>query len=108
MTKENNSEKAFLDEYRMSDYERPSVTADIALFKLRAIKPDNFRKEPVKKLSLLLPPKWKRNLRLPPLKKKKLSLLPQLKWIKLLQIWLRSMKSRLQISTQRMRVISLA
>lgn len=54
MTKENNSEKAFLDEYRMSDYERPSVTADIALFKLRAIKPDNFRKEPVKKLSLLL------------------------------------------------------
>ena len=49
-----NSEKQFLEAYRQSDYERPSVTADIALFKLRGEMPDNFRKEPVKKLSLLL------------------------------------------------------
>ena len=48
------SEKQFLAKYRQSDYERPSVTADIALFKLRAEKPDSFRKEPSKKLSLLL------------------------------------------------------
>ena len=48
------SEKQFLAKYRQSDYERPSVTADIALFKLRAEKPDSFRKEPSRKLSLLL------------------------------------------------------
>lgn len=50
----NKAEQQFLDEYRLSDYERPSVTADIALFKLSAKKPASFRKEPVKKLSLLL------------------------------------------------------
>ena len=52
--KKTGGEKEFLDAYHMSDYERPSVTADIALFKLRATKPDSFRKEPVKKLSLLM------------------------------------------------------
>ncbi len=49
-----NRETQFLKTYRQSDYDRPSVTADIALFKLSAQKPDSFRKEPVKKLSLLL------------------------------------------------------
>lgn len=48
------SEKRFLKAYRQSDYERPSVTADIALFKLSTQKPDSFRKDPIKKLSLLL------------------------------------------------------
>lgn len=51
---ENKAEQLFLNDYRLSDYERPSVTADIALFKLSAKKPDSFRKEPEKKLSLLL------------------------------------------------------
>lgn len=49
-----NSEKEFLQAYRQSDYERPSVAADIVLLKLRGEKPDSFRKEPAKKLSLLL------------------------------------------------------
>ena len=48
------SEKQFLDTYRMSDYERPSVTADIVVLKLRPQKTGNFRKDPEKKLSLLL------------------------------------------------------
>lgn len=49
-----NRETQFLKTYRQSDYERPSVTADIALFKLSVTQPDSFRKEPVKKLALLL------------------------------------------------------
>ena len=50
---ERESEKRFLEAYRQADYERPSVVADIALFKLSTQKPDSFRKDPVKKLSLL-------------------------------------------------------
>lgn len=49
-----NSEKDFLKEYSLSDYERPSVTADIVVFKIRSQKSDNFRKEPKNSLALLL------------------------------------------------------
>ena len=48
------TEKEFLSSYKMSDYERPSVTADIVVFKMRSQKVDNFRKEPKNSLSLLL------------------------------------------------------
>ena len=49
-----NSEKEFLGGYSLSDYERPSVTADVAVFKMRPHQTDNFRKEPTGTLSLLL------------------------------------------------------
>ncbi len=47
-------EQNFLQSYRLSDYERPSVTADIVLFKLRKEKTDNYRQDSAAKLSLLL------------------------------------------------------
>ncbi len=48
------SEKEFLQSYDMSRYERPSVTADIVVFKLRMEQTDNFRKDSRGILSLLL------------------------------------------------------
>lgn len=51
---EMNSEKEFLKEYNISDYERPSVTADIVVFKMRCEESDSFRKDPERALSLLL------------------------------------------------------
>ena len=47
-------EKDFLEQYRLEDYPRPSVTADIVVFKLRSEETDNFRKDPKGYLSLLL------------------------------------------------------
>ena len=47
-------EQAFLQSYSMNDYPRPSVTADIVIFKIRSQKADNFRKDPKNTLSLLL------------------------------------------------------
>ena len=47
-------EKKFLDEYTLSNYEKPSVTADIALFKLRREDTDNYRRDSSSSLSLLL------------------------------------------------------
>lgn len=49
-----NSEFDYLERYSLNDYERPSVTADIAVFTIRAAEPENFRKEPKNTLSLLL------------------------------------------------------
>ena len=49
-----NSEKEFLDSYDLTAYERPSVTADIVVFKIRSQKTENFRKDPKNVLSLLL------------------------------------------------------
>lgn len=49
-----NTEKEFLSSYSLSDYERPSVTADVVVFKMRPQRSDNFRKEPKNHLSLLL------------------------------------------------------
>lgn len=48
------SEKEFLSNYKIADYERPSVTADIAAFMLSSEESGNFRKSPGKKLQLLL------------------------------------------------------
>lgn len=47
-------EQQFLKEYKLSDYERPSVTADIVLFKLRKEERNNYRQDSASKLSLLL------------------------------------------------------
>ncbi len=49
-----NDEKTFLKSYSLSDYERPSVTADIVAFKLSSEDSENYRLNPGKKLSLLL------------------------------------------------------
>ena len=47
-------EQSFLQDYRLSDYERPSVTADVVLFKLRKEENNNYRQDSAAKLSLLL------------------------------------------------------
>lgn len=48
------SEKEFLSGYKLSDYERPSVTTDVAAFMIRPQENDNYRRNPENKLSLLL------------------------------------------------------
>ena len=48
------SEKEFLSNYNLSDYERPSVTADVAAFMVGAGDKTSYRKNPEKKLLLLL------------------------------------------------------
>lgn len=48
------SETEFLQQYGLSDYERPSVTADIVVFKISPRKTDRSRKAPENVLSLLL------------------------------------------------------
>ncbi|MBR0485323.1 MAG: NUDIX hydrolase [Oscillospiraceae bacterium] len=50
----NQEEKEFLKSYRLEDYPRPSVTADIAVFSLHNQEQAGYRKEPEKKLCLLL------------------------------------------------------
>ncbi len=47
-------EKQFLQDYSLSDYERPSVTADIVAFKLRRRDSENYRQNVQTRLSLLL------------------------------------------------------
>ncbi|MBE6877383.1 MAG: NUDIX hydrolase [Ruminococcus sp.] len=47
-------EQEFLKNYRLEDYPRPSVTADIAVFSLHNKIQPGYRKEPEKKLCLLL------------------------------------------------------
>ncbi len=48
------SEKEFLNNYHIEDYERPSVTADVAAFMIRRTEEESYRKEPESRLSLLL------------------------------------------------------
>lgn len=48
------TEQEFLKTYDLSKYDRPSVTADIAIFAIRRIQPDSYRREPTRELSLLL------------------------------------------------------
>ncbi len=48
------SEKEFLAGYKLSDYERPSVTADVAAFMIGAEDNISYRKDPENKLLLLL------------------------------------------------------
>ena len=47
-------EKSFLSEYSIENYERPSVTTDIAVFALRYEENENYRLNSSKKLSILL------------------------------------------------------
>lgn len=48
------SEKEFLENYRVNDYERPSVAADIVIFTILDKESDNYRKLGTKSLSILL------------------------------------------------------
>lgn len=48
------SEKEFLEGYKLSDYERPSVTADVAAFMISPQDKENYRRNPENKLLLLL------------------------------------------------------
>ncbi len=48
------NEKEFLSDYKLSDYERPSVTADVAAFMIRSENRISYRKNPENKLQLLL------------------------------------------------------
>jgi ADP-ribose pyrophosphatase YjhB (NUDIX family) len=48
------SEKAFLSEYNINDYERPSLTTDVAAFMISTEEKQNERKGPDNKLRLLL------------------------------------------------------
>ena len=47
-------ESEFLKNYSLSDYERPSVAADVALFRLRTERSDNYRQNSRSTLLLLL------------------------------------------------------
>lgn len=47
-------EQEFLKNYHLEDYPRPSVTADIAVFSLHNEKQPGYRREPEKKLCILL------------------------------------------------------
>lgn len=48
------SEKEFLENYNIEDYERPSVTADVVAFMISRTEEESYRKEPDSRLSLLL------------------------------------------------------
>ena len=48
------SEKEFLSQYSISQYERPSLTADIAAFMIRSEESDNYKRNSETKLSILL------------------------------------------------------
>ena len=48
------SEKNFLANYKLSDYERPSVTTDVAAFMISSEDKTSYRKNPENKLQLLL------------------------------------------------------
>ena len=48
------SEKEFLESYNIKDYERPSVTADVAAFMVSSEDKESYRKNPENKLLLLL------------------------------------------------------
>ena len=48
------SEKEFLSQYNINDYERPSLTADIVAFMIRSEKSDNYKRNSDTKLSILL------------------------------------------------------
>ncbi len=49
-----NSEKEFLSNYRLEDYERPSVTTDVAAFMIRQEEKSSYRKIAENKLLLLM------------------------------------------------------
>lgn len=48
------TEQEYLQAYDITAYDRPSLTADIAIFAIRRFEPDSYRHEPRRALSLLL------------------------------------------------------
>ena len=48
------TEQDYLRGYSIKDYDRPSVAADLVIFRMRTSAGDSFRKDPESKLSLLL------------------------------------------------------
>lgn len=48
------TEREFLEQYRVGDYERPSVAADMVIFTVTDADEDNYRKLPEKELRVLL------------------------------------------------------
>ena len=46
------TEKEFLSAYKLSDYERPSVTADVAAFMIRSEEKTSYRRNPENRLNL--------------------------------------------------------
>ncbi len=48
------SEKEFLSQYNINDYERPSLTSDIVAFMIRSEKSDNYKRNSENKLSVLM------------------------------------------------------
>ena len=48
------SEKEYLSQYKLSDYERPSVTTDVAAFMLRSEETENYKRDSENRLSILL------------------------------------------------------
>ena len=48
------TEKAFLENYNIESYDRPSVATDIVVFTMRSENTESFRKDPTSKLSVLL------------------------------------------------------
>ncbi|MCR4889659.1 MAG: NUDIX hydrolase [Ruminococcus sp.] len=48
------SEKEFLSSYKQDDYERPSVTSDVAAFRIGSVENESYRRDPENALMLLL------------------------------------------------------
>jgi ADP-ribose pyrophosphatase YjhB (NUDIX family) len=48
------SEKEYLSQYNINDFERPSVTTDIAAFMIRSEETDNYKRDSENRLSILL------------------------------------------------------
>lgn len=48
------TEQEYLRTYDIAAFDRPSLTADIAIFAIRRYAPDSYRREPTRELSLLL------------------------------------------------------
>lgn len=48
------SEKRFLEDYDIESYDRPSVATDVVIYTIRQDDSDSFRKDPEKRLSILL------------------------------------------------------
>lgn len=48
------SEKEYLSQYNINDFERPSVTTDIAAFMIRSKETDNYKRDSENRLSILL------------------------------------------------------
>ena len=48
------SEKEYLSQYKLGDYERPSVTTDVVAFMIRSEESGNYKRDSENRLSILL------------------------------------------------------